>query len=257
MPHSLQGKKILLTREKAPSLLMAEEIRALGGEAVIAPVMKMVPNPLSPSEREAVKRINAFDWIIFTSSNGVKYFIKHAESLGINISKPKIAAVGSKTAKAVQDYGLTVHRMPVEFTAEGLAEQFSQNGAHGSSILLALGQLAKSELERHLQLAGCRTMRIDVYKTEANEGIKDDLSRILLKNDIDVVTFASPSAIDFFLSLTEHLNLHEFWSRAIVACIGKVSAAHANKRGLSPQIVPEVFTAQSLIEAIADYYKSN
>jgi len=254
MSRSLKGRKILLTREKGPSLLMAHDILALGGEPVIAPVMKIVTSELTPFELKTIKEANRFDWIIFTSSNGVKAFMKHLDILGASISKPKIAAVGSKTAEVIREYGLTVQTVPKEFTADSLARQLVQNETEGTSILLALGNLAKNEMEGQLRNAGCLTTRINVYQTMENKEVKEDLSRLIQEQNIDVVTFASPSAIDFFLSLTKHLDLNDFWNRAMVACIGKVSAEHAQKRGLLPRIVPNTYTAQSLVEAIADYY---
>jgi uroporphyrinogen-III synthase len=257
MSGPLKGKRILLTREKAPSVAMARAIRALEGIPVILPVMKIIPAELSQGEWDIIRQSNDFDWIIFTSPNGVKTFMTHVNLLGIDITQIKIAAVGKKTAQTLHDYGVVVERIPEEFTAESLADMFIKNESKGTRILMPLGNLAKPHLEDQLQKAGFLTKRINIYKTVINDEVREDLIKLVNEQKIDVVTFASPSAIEFFLLMTRELDLIDFWHETVVACIGKVSANYARTRGIQPRIIPETFTAQSLIEAISEYYSAS
>jgi len=257
MTLPLEGKTVLLTREKTSSEKMAETLRAYGAEPIIRSVMKIIPAPLSEKEWAILEKADDFDWLIFTSANGVKAFMDLINARGIRISSPKFAAVGLKTAKMIESYGFKVERWPKEFTAESLAEAFRQAAPKGATALLLLGNLAKSDLETELHQAGMSVTRLDVYQTVLNAAIREALTDVLTNRRIDVITFASPSAIDFFLALTDGLDLKDFWNNALVACIGKVSAAHARKRGLCPRVVPKTFTAESLIEAIVDFYKTS
>lgn len=256
MPSTLHGKNILLTREKASSELMAHDIQALGGNPIILPVMKIIHNKLSHTEYAIMMQAHRFDWIVFTSPNGVKAFINNVKSLNIKLTNTKIAVVGKKTAQVASVLGLNVDLIPDEFTAGCLAERLAENGTKRGSILLPLGNLAKSDIEVLLNNAGFQTTRINVYSTVINGEIQQELQKLVQDQTIDVVTFASPSAINFFLSMTNHLDLNDFWKRSVVACIGKVSANYARKNGLNPQIVPNTYTANALIKSIADFFSA-
>lgn len=257
MPGPLYGKRILLTREQAPSETMARHIQDLDGEAVILPVMKIVQSDLTQEEVKTIQHTEQFDWVILTSASGVRTFMKNIELLDVTLSNVKIAAVGKKTAQVIRDYGLSVERVPDEFTAEGLASLFVKNADEGTSVLLPLGQLAKPHLETELQKAGFLVKRINVYQTVPNEEVQADLIKLVEDRNVDVVTFASPSAVDFFLKMTAQVDLSDFWEHTMVACIGKVSAAFARSQGLVPRIVPDTFTADNLVEAIAEYYSAS
>ena len=106
MPSTLYGKNILLTREKVPSELMAHNIQALGGNPIILPVMKIIHNKLSHAECEILMQASQFDWIVFTSPNGVKAFMDNVKSLNINLTNTKIAVVGKKNSPSGKCLGI-------------------------------------------------------------------------------------------------------------------------------------------------------
>ncbi|WP_143287073.1 uroporphyrinogen-III synthase [Caenibacillus caldisaponilyticus] len=249
----LAGRTILLTRERNASRQMAELIAARGGEALIAPVMKFAPAPLSAAALNCIRGVNGFDWIVLTSANGVRYFFDVLSAQRLEIVGPKFAVVGQKTAEALERRGIKPDLIPDDFTAEKLADRMAAQQEKGQ-VLLALGTLAKDDLERRLREAGYEVARVDVYQTVLNEAAKPIVQTVVAEAAVDAVVFASPSAIRFFMSMADGLDQRAFWRRAAVACIGPVTADAARAHGLTPSIVPATYTAHALIQGVEQYF---
>ncbi|MFC4618164.1 uroporphyrinogen-III synthase [Camelliibacillus cellulosilyticus] len=248
------GKRILITRARAASASMMARIEALGGEAVSVPVIAFKPLALSETEARLLKNAAAFDWVVVTSANGVRFLQKQLERLEARLDGVKVAAVGSKTAETLKKIGVTPSLIPDIYTANGLAEAFiKKDGA--STLLLVLGKKARTTLEDRLAKAGFHPTRVDVYDTVKKEKSASLVQDAVQSSAIDVVTFASPTAVDFFLALADGLDLAPFWRRTKIACIGTVTAQHVKSKGLCPVIVPKTFTASALVDAIAEYYR--
>ncbi|GGH89064.1 uroporphyrinogen-III synthase [Pullulanibacillus pueri] len=254
MSGGLEGLKIINTRAIAVSKAFSAEIEAQGGTVIQAPVMTFQSLPLTPSSVAVLHELNSFDWIVWTSGNGVRFFMEQLKAFNITLPQQlNIAVVGSKTAQIIKNYGLQPDIIPSRFTAEMLAAAM-QKKAKGR-VLLPLGKMAKQELEIALQADGFETYRVNVYDTVCNEKVKPVLKQIIEANTADVVTFSSPSAVRFFCELTASLECSLFWERVAIACIGQVTAGEVVRQGLHPAIVPETYTASALIESIIHYYQ--
>ncbi|WEG14039.1 uroporphyrinogen-III synthase [Pullulanibacillus sp. KACC 23026] len=246
---ALLGRRLLITRDGASAMAMAKVVESYGGIPYLAPVLSFKQALLGEADIHAIMEQ---DWLVFTSANGVRSFfdqIKERSSIGF----PRIAVVGSKTAEALNQYGLKADLMPSDFTARALATAFSEL-PEGQKLAILKGQLAKESLEESLKEQGHLVSSYIVYHTVPNYEGKSDLQRVLKEHPIDVLTLTSPSSLAFFLELSGYTVNDPFFDRVLLGCIGPETKKFALEQGFSHVIMPNQYTVKALIEAIAAYY---
>lgn len=246
---ALTNRRILITRDKNAADSMIKEVLAYGGEPLVAPVLAFEKVMMS---QEQLSTLANYDWVIFTSGNGVRFFLEQLDT-PLRAQLPKIAVVGKKTAMTLHAFHLKEAYMPASFTSKALAESFLKI-PDGQKILIVKGQLAKETLENELMDQGHHVETLTVYQTLPNYQIKPVLDELLASSKIDIVTFTSPSSLDFFLKLSGLEVSDVFFRNVKIACIGPETRHHAKDRGFASIIMPEMYTAKALIKAIADYY---
>ncbi|MBW7476201.1 uroporphyrinogen-III C-methyltransferase [Paenibacillus oenotherae] len=256
----LFGTRIMVTRARAQSSDLSDRIEELGGEPCEFPVIE-TREPSQPAVVEAVETAlrdaARYDWLMFTSVNGVEYFFGWIKKLGIDIRafhKARIAAVGPKTAEALQQRGLLIDVLPVKFHAEGLLDSLNGSLEAGQCVLLPRGDLAREVLPRELEAKGLEAVEIDVYETIIAEDQERETLELLLSKKVDVITFASSSTVTNLLAVMERMgvdNPQSVLEQADIACIGPLTAKTAADAGLRVTIQPEEATIDALIEAIA------
>ncbi|WP_020615891.1 uroporphyrinogen-III C-methyltransferase [Paenibacillus daejeonensis] len=257
----LFGTRILVTRARAQASRLAEQIEELGGEPVEYPVIEMRANTAaSAAVQEAVQAADSFDWLIFTSSNGVDYFFRWLRELRVDIRRfhrARLAAVGPGTAKALLQYGLIADELPQTYQAEGLAAQLAELVEPGQRALLPRGDLARDVLPQELGRAGVDAVALPVYETVlAQTGEDDEVLRQLMDKEIDVITFTSSSTVTNLLERLRQQGVEapaELLAGITAACIGPVTAATAREAGLEVALEPEEATVDALLSAIATY----
>ncbi|WP_085523212.1 uroporphyrinogen-III synthase [Tuberibacillus sp. Marseille-P3662] len=245
----LQGKTVLITRQQNQSAQMSERIKQYGGQPIVMPVLTFKKRQLDKQEQPRLH--DAYDWIVFTSTNSVRFFFEHIHVQ--DLKQVKIAAVGSKTSAAIRAYGLTPDFIPDQYDAVSLGAYFARLTTY-CRVLLPQGNLARTTLKESLMKAGHHVRSIVLYDTVMNEESDAQIEAYLRDGQVDVVTFASPSAVHFFTHLLGP-DLALVQGQAVIACIGKTTYAAAQEDGLTPSILPETFTAEAMIDAIAAYYK--
>src|SRR5699024_9984140 len=208
---SLQNKKILVTREEHGAKRFAERIAIYHGKPIVVPLLEINCLPV----REDIGDIRTFDWIFFTSQNGVDCFLKNAR-FARELHDVRIAAVGPKTAQAIEREGYTVDFIPSTYNAEVMAEEFLSTYVETGPILLVRGVLSRPVLADALTKGGRSFKRLTLYDTVTHWGIKDRLEWVLIDQKIDLLTFTSPSAVDAFTELVEQPNQYHHLP---VACI--------------------------------------
>lgn len=234
-------KKVLITREAGQFEEIRELFLSYNLEPVSFPVIKFTPLDFEFDE-------NNFDYIIFTSSNAVRYFLSR-----IKPSKPKLIAVGEKTAKTVRGYGYTDVITPDEFSAEGLLNHINQNRKEFEGKKLALVRAADGidtlikQKPEFIQLE-----LIKVYKTEHNTPEnKAHVRQLLEKGKIDFVIFSSPSTVEGFLKIfSDGINLLR---NTKIAVIGKTTEKTLKSHGINATLVPDKFTFEEIAKKISKY----
>lgn len=248
MRHTpIPGTRILLTRPDEQSARWAEELKLLGAEPVILPLIGFQSSEPARPERP----LAAYDWIVFTSVNGVRFFFEALEQLCIDasaISKIKIAAIGSRTAGELVNAGLQVDFIPRGHTAETLAKEIPD--IEQRRILLPATDIAREATVALLRQRGALPEEWVVYRTVKLAENGRRLPGIIAKG-LDILTFASPSAVECFAAYT---GIKELKIPAV--CIGPSTAAAAFEKGFKQVIMSKEHTAEGLTKAITDYIKN-
>ena len=239
---SLQNKKILVTREKSAAEKFAELITTFDGVPFQTPLLKI--NCVSFSEQiKHHLELNKYSWIFFTSKNGVDCFFRQ----GISVANCRIAAVGPKTQQAIEAYGYHVDFIPSVYHAKTMAQEFLEMYEDAGTILFVRGNLSRDVLLEEFTKANREYECVVVYETVPNQAGKQQLQHTLQTEQIDYITFTSPSTIDAFIELT---NEDKTNYESTVVCIGTTTEQKAKEVGFSNIITPENFTIEGMLEEI-------
>ncbi len=248
----LFGKRILVTRARSQASGLSEQIAELGGEAYEFPLIRMQPPRESQPLDDALKNLETFDWVMFTSVNGVQYFFKRLRELGIDIRTmtAKIAAVGPKTAEALEEKGLVVSVLPGEFRAEGLLTSLQGQLKAGEKVLLPRADIARETLPRELRNLGLEVTEVDTYDTVIDASNAEETIELLKEKAIHLITFTSSSTVKNFVQVMAGQDLKELLAGVKIACIGPITADTARQLGLTVDLVAKDWTIQGLVDCI-------
>lgn len=244
----LFGKKIVLTGAEDKNSLLKEKLTGLGAEVILFPVIKIKPIRNNKKLDRAIKKINDYHWLLFTSTHAVEIFWRGLGRRGIG--RIKIACIGMATAQKLKSCRLPVHLMPKTFNAEGLIKAFKKINLKNKKILFPRAKKAREVLVNFLKKQGAKVDVIDVYETV---GAKTFLP--LLQNNIpDWIIFGSSSAVENFVKIigVQNAGAKTFLPlRDIkIACLGPITQKTAEERGLTVNLVPLQATLQSLIDGL-------
>jgi uroporphyrinogen III methyltransferase/synthase len=244
----LFGKRVLVTRSREQASALSERLRELGAEPLEHPAIEIAPpKDMAPLD-EAIAKLSAYDWLIFTSVNGVRAFVARMSEKGTDIqalARLKIAAVGPATAQALQEYGLRVDHMPQVYRTEEIAAGLTDIA--GERILLPRAERAGKQLARALRGRGALVDEVIAYRTLA-VGAPHELKALLEDEQIDIVTFTSSSTVRNLVRMLD--GDIECLQRPVVACIGPVTARTAERLGIHVDVVASEHTIAGLVEAI-------
>jgi uroporphyrinogen III methyltransferase/synthase len=256
--NTLAGKRILITRAREQSGAFAAQLEKLGAEVIAFPTIEIVPPRHWEDVDRAMDRLNSYDWIIFTSANGVTFFWQRANERGRNLRLPsslKVCAIGPATADRLKKKRVSVHSIPKEFIAESILEGFEKMAIQGKRILLARAEKARDVLPEGLKNLGAEVDVVAVYRTIRPKGGSKRLRRLLAGGEIDAIAFTSSSTVNHFAELLRNEDLKKLLEGIAMACIGPVTARTAKEWGLKVRIQPKQYTIPGLTRAIAEYYQ--
>jgi len=257
----LFGRRIVVTRAREQAGELVRALEELGADVVALPAIRVLP-PEDPAPLDAACDAAAtFDWIVFTSVNGVEHFMRRF--LGRQdireLKGPRICAVGPSTSAALGRYGIRADVTPQEYRSEAVLPALLERGpVKGAKFLLPRAQIARELLVDDLRLAGADVFDIAAYRTvDGAEGSGHDIYRMLLDRQIDAVTFTSASTVKHFVQMLGAEQAPDLLSSAVVAAIGPVTAEAAQQLGLTPAVVPDQYTVPALVEALIDYFHAH
>jgi uroporphyrinogen III methyltransferase/synthase len=249
----LFGRTVVVTRARAQTSALAGLLHLQGAETVEVPVIEIAePEDGGVARRAAAARLRAgaYDWVVFTSVNGVERFFGELRDAR-DVGRARVAAIGPGTAEALADRGVLADLVPGRFVAESLLEAFPDpprpaNGAAGGQVLLARAAVARDVLPEGLAERGWEVDVVDAYRTVPAPVTAEQREAVAAA---DVVTFTSSSTVDRFLDAVgaDHVP-------PLVACIGPVTADTAHERGLRVDVVADVHTMPGLVDALAAHF---
>ena len=254
----LSGRRIVVTRPRAQAADFIDRLAAAGADVVACPSIEIVPPPSWAPLDEAIGRIGEFDWLVFTSTNGVDIFFERLHALGRDVRslhRARLAAVGPQTARALERRGLLVDVMPDEFRAEGVAEAMRRTGIAGARVLLPRAAGAREILPVMLREAGARVEEVASYDTARPRSGSAEVRRLIEEGRVDLVTFTSSSTVRHFLAMLGDEAV-VLLRHTRIGCIGPITAETARSAGLPVDIQPPAYTVAAFSEEIVRYFAS-
>lgn len=246
----LFGKTILVTRPAGQEGDLTAMLHAQGADVVPVPLIEIVPPVDFGDMDRAITAVDDYDWIIFTSVNGVQYFFDRLRAVGKDaraLAGVRIAAIGPATAAALEAHGISADAMPESYVSEAMVDLFSGMAMTGKRILLPRAAEARDVIPRGLTAMGARVDVVEAYQSIPSKGVKEKVTELFAGNAVDVVTFMSPSAVRVFSRAVDGENLP---AGVMCAAIGPVTAAALEEAGLRCDVTAETYTARGLTDAI-------
>ncbi len=247
----LLGKRVVVTRARDQARKMSALLEEQGAEPVEFPSIAIAPPEDCAPLDEAIATLERYDWVVFTSVNGVRMFWERLDALEKDsraLAGTRVAAIGPSTARALGARGIAADFVPAKYVAEEVAAGLGD--VRGLRFLLPRADLAREALARLLHEAGATVDEIVAYRTVPGRGGRD-VRALLEEGEIDAVTFTSSSTVRFFLQRigTEANRLLE---GVTVACIGPITARTARELGLHVDVAAEEYTVEGLVRALAE-----
>jgi uroporphyrinogen III methyltransferase/synthase len=257
-PRPLLGRRVIVTRAVKQSGEMTRSLGALGAEIISCPTIE-IKEPLSWEQLDrALIHLSWYDWLAFTSVNGVEYFLGRMDALGhgrAELEFHRICAVGRKTAEKLESENIVVDLTPERFTAEALVEEFTAHfGVHqrlyGSRMLLPASRTTRDVIRPAMEKIGVYVEVVEAYQTMTPAAKGENVARLFRDAEADYIVFTSPSTVANLAAILETDHLATYLSNTRVACIGPVTAEAARLHGLTVHIQPEEHTGQAIVTAI-------
>ncbi len=256
--HSpLFGKTIVVTRARAQAGDMVAQLEELGADVIRFPTIDIRPLPSYDRLDRALQNIADYDWIVFTSVNGVQAFFERLQHLGSDsraLCSAHICAIGPATAERLQSYGLRADRQPAEFVSESIIDAFTSVPLSGKKVLLPRADIARAELREGLDALGAEVDDIAAYCTVTDNSAGEETLARIRSGGFDLVTFTSSSTVEHFVTLVGRNSCCAALQKACAACIGPVTEKTARAFGIKTAVRPARYTIPDLIEAIVNYY---
>jgi hydroxymethylbilane synthase len=255
----LHGRRVILTRAVKQSGEMKRALETLGADVILCPTIE-IKEPSSWAQLDhALIHLSWYDWLVFTSVNGVEFFLGRMDSLGHHrgeLMSHRVCAVGRKTAEKLESENIAVDLTPERFTAEALAEEFIKHFGmrqrlYGSRMLLPASRTTRDVIRPAMEKVGVYVEVVEAYQTVTPAARGENVARLLRDAEADYIIFTSPSTVANLAAIleTDHLAPHLADTR--VACIGPVTAEAAQAHGLTVHLQPEEHTGKAIVTAIA------
>jgi uroporphyrinogen III methyltransferase/synthase len=250
----LFGRKIVITRtlEQAPEF--ARLLEASGAEVLSFPTIQILPPADWVATDRALEELTSYDWLLFTSVNGVSAFFNRLKTRGMDVRELKgirIGAIGPKTSARLTNAGLKVDAFPDEYRAEALADVIGQ--VKGCRVLLARATEARDILPKTLEARGAQVTIAPVYRTVKTRHLADEVKKRLLAQEIDAVTFTSSSTVSGFMQHFTTKERRHIFEKTKAAAIGPITAGTLKEYGIRPSIRASSYTIEALARALVKY----
>jgi uroporphyrinogen-III synthase len=263
-------KRILVTRPRAQANGFAEKLSAAGFEPIFFPVIEIRPIENNVSLERALSKLECYDWLVFTSVNAVDVVFdvvgrnraaattlaphasagEQSPTLSRGEGLPQVAAIGPKTAEALQERGITPDFVPEEYVAEAILPGLGD--LRGKWVLLPRAEIARKALPEAICEAGGVPHEIAVYKTLPARPDPEGLAA--LQAGVDWITFTSPSTVQNFVEILhqQHMDPFQLESKPKIACIGPITERAAREEGFDVNVVAEQYTTEGLVNALSN-----
>lgn len=254
----LFGRRIVVTRARTQAGELSRKLEELGAEVLEFPTIEIKPpDDFAPLDK-AIHELDGYDWLVFTSVNGVEAFLDRLGHHGLDVrsvpKSAKIAAIGPATAKRVEDSGLRVDMVPQEYRAEALLEEISSGSLVGQRFLIPRAKIAREVLPEKLREAGAEVVVPPAYESAPSADGRDALAARLEAEEVDCVTFTASSTVENFVRAFGEEDAARLLRETSVVCIGPITAKTARGYGMSVDAEAGEYTIPGLVETVVDLF---
>ncbi|MBN2290041.1 MAG: uroporphyrinogen-III C-methyltransferase [Candidatus Glassbacteria bacterium] len=258
----LFGRTVIVTRAREQASEFSRILDGYGARVIEMPTIRISDSPEPEKVAWAIDRLDRYDWLIFTSVNGVERFFHYLRASGRDVraigQQALLCAIGPVTRAALEASGLRVDLVPGSYVAESVVEALKSRGdLKGKRVLLPRAAVARQVIPEALRALGAEVDEVAVYSTgiETPENL-DRVVEELTEGRVDVVTFTSSSTVENFVRLVGEPVAAGLGGKTLVASIGPVTAEIAAQHGLRTDIMPEDYTVEGLAAAVRDHFTS-
>ena len=248
----LFGKRIVVTRSRAQASELVVRLNELGADVLEFPTIRIAPAEDIQPLRNAINKLDQYNWIIFTSLNGVNSFFQVLSDQNRDarsFSSAKVCAIGPATCERLKAFGIIADRVPPRFVAESIIETLSEaDDLKEKRILLPRADIARADLPETLKKLGAIVDQVSAYRTVVEDGPKDDIIQAIDHDSIDWITFTSSSTVRNFFKQIDPDLLSE--KKLRLASIGPITSATIKETGLIVDVEAQEYTIPGLINAI-------
>jgi len=250
----LFGLRVLVTRSREQASSFVRSLRELGAAPIELPAIDIQPTEHLETLDAALHNLSSFDWVVFTSANGVRATMGRLLNSGNDVrvlGNTRICAIGPATERALRTYGLLADVMPPKFISSTIVQELGAVGINQARIALFRSDIAPTEIVDGLDALGASVESFVAYKTVPAPHRAEELRGLLDRREIDVLTFTSSSTVANFMSAVGE-------ERAVVVrnipsiCIGPTTAGAARNAGLHVESVASDYTVEGLVSAVVD-----
>lgn len=263
MAQPLEGRTVVVTRAASQAGELSEALESYGAKVFICPTIEIREPDNYDRLDEALDHLYGYDWLIFTSTNGVRFFFQRLAHRGLKVAdldEIRVCAIGQRTADKLHDAHVHVDLVPSLSTAEGVFAalvEFTGGRDHlrGLNFLLPRAAVGRDVLPKALEEAGARIDVVTAYQTVVPENFDRGRLSAMLAGSGDCIAFTSPSTVKNLAKLFDTHDLSTVLSDVAIASIGPITSAAAVEYGLNVDIEPAEQTVYALAAAIAAHYQ--
>ena len=255
----LLGKTVVVTRTPAQSYEITRQLEAFGATVIHCATIAVAPPASWASVDDSIQRLAEYDWLVFTSTNGVEFFF-HRLREKRSVSNAKltgqvICAIGPATAQALEVAGAVANVVASESRAEGtLAAIIDYLGGpervRGLKFLIPRASIARDVLPDGLRKLGARVDAVETYQTTSPSADRDSVLRLFKEKSIDAITFTSSSTISNLAAIVGQEDLSGLLVNTIAFCIGPVTAETAANHRIAKIVHPDEYNTEALVDSI-------
>jgi uroporphyrinogen III methyltransferase/synthase len=254
----LFGKTVVVTRAKGHARSLIDLLEQSGAKVILFPTIEFTtPGTFSLIDKK-ISHLKEYDYLVFTSVHGVKTFLSRMRKLKKDLrslSGIKIAALGEMTAQALREQLLYPEVVPAVFTSRHLADKFKEEGVKGKRLLLVRSELASDILPEKLRRMGAGVDEVSSYTVRKPRVNPDKIKQLFKKQEIDLITFTSPSTFTNFISMMKGEPVTKLLKGVKIAAIGPVTKKEITAQGIKVAVTASHHTVPGLVDAITAYYQ--
>ncbi|QMU56091.1 MAG: uroporphyrinogen-III C-methyltransferase [Candidatus Mycalebacterium zealandia] len=255
----LFGKKIVVTRPAGQSADFVKLLQQRGAEVISFPCIEIVPPRSWNNADRIIKNLSSCDFLAFTSVNGVERFFERMKKKALDsraLAGIQTVAIGSKTAEALNGFGIEADIIPKKYTAEGVLAEMKKRGIRGKTFFIPRAEKARDALPAGLKKMGAKVQTAPCYRTRIPKHEPAEIKAVgreMFDGAVDMVVFTSSSSATNFLAIFK--NAKEILSKSSIGCIGPITAKTVEDAGFKPSVVAKKHTAEGLADAMSVFFE--